>query len=80
MNMLNVKYIIVPTKEGPQAQENPEAFGNAWFVENINWVENSNEEILSLGESDLASTAVINTEFKDQISSTLILILQHKLN
>jgi len=71
LNMLNVKYIIIPTEEGSVAQENPEAFGNAWFVENINWVENSNEEILSLGESDLASTAVINTEFKDQISSTL---------
>ena len=67
LNMLNVKYIIVPAEEGPQAQQNPEAFGNAWFVGNIKWVENANEEILSLGETDLASTAVINTGFKDKL-------------
>ncbi len=71
LNMLNVKYIIVPTEEGPQVQQNPEAFGNAWFVENIKWVNNANEEILNLGESDLVKTAVINNRFKDQIPSTL---------
>ncbi|MCJ7756748.1 MAG: hypothetical protein MUP24_01270 [Gillisia sp.] len=71
LNMLNVKYIIVPTEEGPQAQQNPEAFGNAWFVENIKWVSNANEEILKLGETDLVKTAVINNKFKDQIPSTL---------
>ncbi|MBK5194067.1 MAG: hypothetical protein JJE07_12835 [Flavobacteriaceae bacterium] len=71
LNMLNVKYIIVPTEEGTQAQQNPEAFGNAWFVENIKWVSNTNEEILNLGETDLVKTAVINNRFKDQIPSTL---------
>lgn len=71
LNMLNVKYIIVPTEEGPQAQQNPKAFGNAWFVENIKWVSNANEEILNLGQTDLAKTAVINNKFKDQIPSTL---------
>jgi len=71
LNMLNVKYIIVPTEEGPQAQQNPKAFGNAWFVENIKWVSNTNEEILNLGETDLVKTAVINNRFKDQIPSTL---------
>ena len=69
LNMLNVKYIIVPTEEGPQAQQNPEAFGNAWFVENIKWVENADEEILSLSETDLTSTLVINTEFTDKLPS-----------
>ncbi|HZJ35994.1 MAG TPA: hypothetical protein VFD29_05160 [Gillisia sp.] len=71
LNMLNVKYIIVPEKEGPQVQENPQAFGNAWFVEHIKWVNNSNEEILNLGETDLTKTAVINNKFKGQIPSTL---------
>ena len=71
LNMLNVKYIIVPTEEGPKAQQNPEAIGNAWFVENIKWVSNPNEELLNLGETDLVKTAVINNSFKDQIPSTL---------
>ena len=71
LNMLNVKYIIVPTEEGPQSQKNAEAFGNAWFVKNIKWVNNANEEILNLSETDLVKTVVINSKFKDQIPSTL---------
>jgi len=71
LNMLNVKYIIVPTDKGPQAQKNPDAFGNAWSVENVQWVSTANEEILNLGETDLSKTAVINNKFKDLIPSTL---------
>ncbi len=70
LNMLNVKYFIVPAEKGvPQAQRNPETFGNAWFVEDVKWVESANEEILSLNETDLSSTAVINKDFKGTIST-----------
>ncbi|WP_026838738.1 YfhO family protein [Gillisia sp. JM1] len=65
LNMLNVKYIIVPTEEGPTAQQNPNAMGNAWFVENIKWVNSANEEILSLADTNLNATAIINSEFKE---------------
>ncbi|MFO8146023.1 MAG: YfhO family protein [Gillisia sp.] len=71
LNMLNVKYFIIPTEEGVQAQQNPEAFGNAWFVYNIKWVENPNEAILSLGESKLDSTAIINVEYKNLVPTDL---------
>lgn len=43
-------------------------FGNAWFVDNIKWVESANEEILNLKEVDLQNTAVINSEFKSEVS------------
>ncbi|MGA9325999.1 MAG: YfhO family protein [Salegentibacter sp.] len=69
LSMLNTKYFIVPTKEGVQAQQNPDAFGNAWFVNNIKWVSSANEAILSLADTDLKSTAVINEEFRDQVNS-----------
>ncbi|MDT0646622.1 YfhO family protein [Zunongwangia sp. F260] len=65
LNMLNVKYFIVPTEEGVQAQQNPNNYGNAWFVEDVKWVDSANEEILALKEVDLQNTAVINEEFKD---------------
>ncbi|MDT0685625.1 YfhO family protein [Autumnicola psychrophila] len=65
LNMLNVKYFIVPTEEGVQAQQNPNNYGNAWFVEDVKWVDSANEEILTLKEVDLQNTAVINEEFKD---------------
>lgn len=69
LNMLNAKYFIVPSEGGqPQAQQNPNAFGNAWFVDNIKWVESANEEILNLKEVDLQNTAVINSEFKSEVS------------
>lgn len=68
LSMLNVKYFIVPTEEGAQAQQNPEAFGNAWLVEDIEWVSTQNEEILSLEEIDPENTAVINSKFRDMVN------------
>ncbi|MDX1544161.1 MAG: YfhO family protein [Christiangramia sp.] len=68
LNMLNVKYFIVPTEEGNQAQQNPNAFGNAWFVKNIKWVDDPDEEILALKDTDLQSTAIINSKFKEEVN------------
>ncbi|MDT0690533.1 YfhO family protein [Salegentibacter sp. F188] len=65
LNMLNVKYFIVPTEEGVQAQQNPNNYGNAWFVEDVKWVGSANEEIVALKEVDLQHTAVINEDYKD---------------
>src|SRR5690606_30363644 len=67
LNMLNVKYFIIPGEEGTQAQQSPEALGNAWFVNEIKWVENADEEIVSLADTDLTSTAVINTKHREQV-------------
>jgi len=67
LNMLNVKYFIVPTEEGNKAQQNPNAYGNAWMVKDVAWVENQDQEILSLKDVNLESTAVINSKFKDKV-------------
>ena len=67
LNMLNVKYFIIPTEQGVQAQQNPEIFGNAWFVNNIKWAESADEEIISLGETNLKSTAIISDQFRDEL-------------
>lgn len=69
LSMLNVKYFIVPTEEGTQAQQNPNAFGNAWFVQNIKWVDDQNQEMLALEDTNLENTAIINSKFRDQISN-----------
>ncbi len=67
-NMLNTKYFIVPTKEGgKQAQQNPEANGNAWFVSNVVKTKNANDEILALSNFNAKEDVVINTnEFEVQ--------------
>lgn len=63
-NMLNTKYYIVNGSEGPEAQRNPNALGNAWLVRNIQRVASPNAEIDALGGSfDPATTAVIHEDF-----------------
>lgn len=62
--MLNAKYYIVPGENRqPQAHLNPEALGNGWFVEEIKWVNNANEEMSALDHFDPAKTAVIDKRF-----------------
>lgn len=68
LNMLNVKYFIIPDKQGQaQAQQNPQAFGNAWFVKGIKWVDSADEAILALKDTDLQDTAVVRQKFKDEL-------------
>ncbi len=66
LNMLNTKYIISP--EGV-AQQNNNALGNAWFVNNLKTVQNANEEIEALGTGfEPSNTAIVHKEFSDYIS------------
>jgi len=55
-NMLNAKYFIVSPEE---VQQNPEANGNAWFVNNLKIAKNANEEILALSNLKTKSEVVI---------------------
>ncbi len=55
LDMLNTKYII--TREG-DVVERTTANGAAWFVQNIEIVENAEEELAALGTTDLKITAV----------------------
>jgi len=64
LNMYNVKYLIVPNKDKQSVQLNGEANGNAWFVENLKFVKDENQEILELKEIDTKKTAVLNLKYK----------------
>lgn len=61
LNMLNTKYIIYNPDLEPI--ENPCAFGNAWFVNNVRWVNTANEEFEAIGTTDLSHTAILHKEF-----------------
>ncbi|MEA3445373.1 MAG: YfhO family protein, partial [Bacteroidota bacterium] len=68
LNMLNTKYFIYKGKKGaPEVQLNMEALGNCWFVENIKWVDNADQEILALNKFDPSKTAIIDKRFKDVV-------------
>lgn len=58
LNMLNTKWIIMPGQQGNIPIENPHAMGNVWFVDNISFVNNADEEIDALAAMDLHTEAV----------------------
>ena len=64
LNMLNTKYFITPKG---QAQQNPGAKGNAWFVNEINIVANADAEIAALDGFKPSNTAIVDTIFSEQI-------------
>lgn len=62
LNMMNVKYVIQQDQEGRSyAGLNPNALGNAWFVERLVEVNNADDEIKALEDLDLSKEAVVNT-------------------
>ena len=66
LNMLNTKYVILPLQGGQTAPLlNPYAFGNAWFVDRISYVDNANAEIDAVGKLHLRHEAVADSKFKD---------------
>ncbi len=71
LNMLNVKYIIQQDQEGTNTLiPNPEALGNAWFVEKLVEVNSSDEEIKALDTLNLAKAAVVNTKIFNNVSGS----------
>lgn len=68
LNMLNTKYFIVEGKDGQlQPMQNPDAMGNAWYVESLVVAENANEESEALNTLDLTTTAVVDKVFAPYI-------------
>ncbi|WP_282056055.1 YfhO family protein [Maribacter luteus] len=62
LDMLNVKYVIQQNEEGNSVPTmNPNANGNAWFVDKLIAVNSANEEITALEHLDSKHEAVVNT-------------------
>ena len=61
LNMLNTKYIV--TKQG--VYPNPDAMGNAWFVNSVLFVPTPDDESAALNTLDLHTTAVADEKFRE---------------
>jgi len=65
LNMLNTRWIIMPVQGGATLPVmNPYAMGNAWFVDELQFVENADEEIEALRTTDLKKVAVADRRFE----------------
>ena len=73
LNMLNMKYAIMNTSSGEKAAVyNPHAMGNAWFVADVHWVDNADDELASLSVDNLHHTAVVDTKFRDILGADAV--------
>ena len=86
LNMLNARYVVVPGQNNqPQVQRNPDALGNAWFVDQYQLVDDANAEILALNELNPADTAVIDKRFAEMVKgknlerdSNSVIMMEHQ--
>ncbi len=68
LNMLNTKYFVTP--QG--VMQNPEAMGNAWFVDTVQFVNTPNEESAALWNLNIRTTAVADKQFENVLAATSI--------
>ena len=64
ISMLNTRFFITP--DG--VQENHEAFGNCWLVDNVEWVNNAKEEIAAIENVD-KETAYIDKVWQKDVDN-----------
>ena len=65
LNMLNTRWVIMPAQGGGTLPVlNPHAMGNAWFVDEIRFVESADEEIETIGMLNLHHAAVADKKFE----------------
>jgi len=70
INMLNTRYVIVPDQnKQPMAQQNPQAMGNAWFVNEYKLVDNADQELAALSGFDPSKTAVVDKSFNNDLKT-----------
>ena len=64
LNMLNTRYIII---DDQTVQRNPDALGNAWFVDSLTYVDNADAEMAFLDNFNPAHSAVADAKFRQQL-------------
>lgn len=68
LNMLNARYIV--GLDG-QVLRNPEAYGNAWFVEHVDYVATPDEEMAMLSRIDPRVTAVADRKYESVLGKSV---------
>ena len=70
LNMLNTRYFIFPLQGGQTVPlDNPYALGNAWFVDEVQYVNNANEEIEAIHGLNPLQKAIVDKKFEASVRS-----------
>lgn len=67
LNMLNTKYLVT-SKERDAVFKNEYCLGEAWFVDELQYVANADEEIAALNGFRPERTAILDERFKDYMT------------
>jgi len=67
LNMLNTRYLIYSPERPPIRNSN--AYGPGWFVDEVRWVANADEEITTLGAIDPFTTAVVDERYRGELTA-----------
>ena len=71
LNMLNARYFIFPLEGGQTVPlRNPFALGNAWFVDEVQYVNNANEEIEAIHDIDPLHQIVVDKRFESIVKAS----------
>jgi len=69
LNMLNTKYFLL-AQQNIEVQ-NPYAYGNAWLVDKVTYVDNANGELDGLAQADLRHVAVADKQFREVLGEAV---------
>ena len=69
LSALNTKYFILGADFPPV--ENKQAYGNAWFVDNIVPAATPDDEIGLIASTDLKTSAIVGADFIDKVKETV---------
>ena len=68
LNMLNTRWFLLNSQDGTQLpMRNPYAYGNAWLVKSVSYVDNANDEIEQTGVLSPREVAVVDETFKSAL-------------
>lgn len=68
LNMLNARYLVMSDDE---VYVNPDALGNAWFVDRVMYVDGADAEMAALDTINPAVTAVSDAKFRDILGANV---------
>lgn len=70
INMLNTRWFLFSAQGGgDMPMRNPYAYGNAWMVKSVRYVDNANEEIALTGKLSPKDVAVVDKTFKSALGN-----------
>lgn len=83
LGMLNCGWIITPSQAFSAEEAGLSPLGNAWFVSDVNFVKNANQELDALANFNLQKASVVDERFQNMITQFIkndsaSIILDHR--